>query len=77
VLYLKDNNCVYFRENLPYVLNNITFETRPAEKIGVCGRTGSGKSSLFAALFRMVDKFEGDIFIDHVNTKAISLSDLR
>ncbi|CAL8080361.1 unnamed protein product [Orchesella dallaii] len=61
----------------PYVLNNVTFETRPAEKIGVCGRTGSGKSSLFTALFRMLDSFDGDITIDTVNIKHLSLKDLR
>lgn len=61
----------------PYVLQNVTFETRPAEKIGVVGRTGSGKSSLFVALFRMLDNFEGDIAIDNVNIKHLSLKDLR
>lgn len=71
------NVCLRYRENLPYVLNHVSFETRPAEKIGICGRTGSGKSSLFAALFRMVDHFEGTILIDHTNIKSIRLTDLR
>ncbi|ODN01206.1 Multidrug resistance-associated protein 7, partial [Orchesella cincta] len=66
-----------YRPDQPYVLNNVTFETRPAEKIGVCGRTGSGKSSLFTALFRMLDSFDGDITIDTVNIKHLSLKDLR
>lgn len=66
-----------YRPDLPYVLRNVTFETRPAEKIGVVGRTGSGKSSLFTALFRMLDDFEGDVVIDNVNIKNLNLKDLR
>lgn len=66
-----------YARDLPYVLRDVTFVTRPSEKIGVVGRTGSGKSTLFTALFRMLDEFEGDIEIDNVNTRHLSLKDLR
>jgi len=58
------------------VLKKISFEIQPRQKIGIIGRTGAGKSSIVAALFRMVEP-EGDIYIDGVRTKGIGLHDLR
>jgi ATP-binding cassette subfamily C (CFTR/MRP) protein 5 len=44
-----------YRPGLPYVLRNVSFLVGAGEKIGVCGRTGSGKSSILHALFRLVE----------------------
>lgn len=72
------NNVFFrYRNHLPYSLTNVNFTTFPAERIGVIGRTGAGKSSLIAALFRLCEVSEGTITIDTVNIKLLSLKDLR
>ena len=43
-----------YRDGLPLVLDGVSAEVRPGEKVGVVGRTGSGKSSLVAAITRLV-----------------------
>ncbi|XP_008210078.1 multidrug resistance-associated protein 4 isoform X1 [Nasonia vitripennis] len=58
------------------VLKDINLSVRPGEKIGVVGRTGTGKSSLISALFRLVNS-DGSIFIDDIDIKKIGLHDLR
>jgi len=63
----------------PLVLKDISVTIKPGEKVGVCGRTGSGKSSLMVALFRIseLEKDGGAILIDDVNTQTIGTSALR
>ncbi|KAI9247698.1 hypothetical protein BDA99DRAFT_565069 [Phascolomyces articulosus] len=61
----------------PAVLRDISFETRPREKIGIVGRTGSGKSTLTLSLFRFMEATAGQIFIDGVDISKIGLEDLR
>jgi hypothetical protein len=41
-----------YRPGLPLVIDDVSFEVRGGEKIGICGRTGAGKSSLLNPLFR-------------------------
>ena len=50
-----NNICVRYRENLPLILKNLSFKIYENEKIGVVGRTGSGKSSLLLALTRIIN----------------------
>ena len=66
-----------YRHNLADALNKVSFEVQPAEKVGIVGRTGSGKSSLFLALFRMVEIYKGNIFVDGINLIHLDLKDIR
>ncbi|KAM0850578.1 hypothetical protein ACQ4PT_052989 [Festuca glaucescens] len=68
---------VRYRPNTPLILKGITVSIRGGEKIGVVGRTGSGKSTLIQAFFRLVEPAEGKIIIDGVDLCALGLHDLR
>lgn len=63
----------------PLVLKDLTFKIEGGEKVGVVGRTGSGKSSLMNLLFRIVELEDdvGAIYIDGVNTGKIGTETLR
>ncbi|KAG1838637.1 P-loop containing nucleoside triphosphate hydrolase protein [Suillus subalutaceus] len=66
-----------YRPGLDLVLKDISMTIKPREKIGICGRTGAGKSSLLLALFRIIEPASGTIFIDKVDITKLGLHDLR
>ncbi|WFD30029.1 hypothetical protein MSPP1_001042 [Malassezia sp. CBS 17886] len=66
-----------YRAGLPLVLRDVSFTTGAKERIGVVGRTGAGKSSLTLALFRILERTEGSIYIDGVDIATLGLGDLR
>ncbi|CAN0890516.1 ABC transporter C family member 9 [Linum grandiflorum] len=68
---------IRYAEHLPLVLKNVSCIFPGRRKVGVVGRTGSGKSTLTQALFRMVKVPEGSIIIDGVDISKIGLHDLR
>ncbi|KAF2449993.1 putative multidrug resistance protein [Karstenula rhodostoma CBS 690.94] len=58
-------------------LSNVTLTIRPGEKIGIVGRTGSGKSSLILTLFRMLDLSSGSITIDGLDISTLKREVVR
>ncbi|EAW96460.1 ATP-binding cassette, sub-family C (CFTR/MRP), member 9, isoform CRA_g [Homo sapiens] len=69
--------CVRYENNLKPVLKHVKAYIKPGQKVGICGRTGSGKSSLSLAFFRMVDIFDGKIVIDGIDISKLPLHTLR
>ncbi|XP_043561892.1 ATP-binding cassette sub-family C member 8 isoform X5 [Chiloscyllium plagiosum] len=71
------NLSVRYDSSLKPVLKNVNAHISPGQKVGICGRTGSGKSSFSLAFFRMVDMFEGRIIIDGIDISKLPLNTLR
>jgi len=77
-----------YRHDTPLVLKGLDVTIQGGERIGVVGRTGSGKSSLLLCLMRIVepdlhhgtskeDKYEAPLTLDGVDVLRIGLKDLR
>uniref|UniRef100_A0A8C5LE61 ATP-binding cassette sub-family C member 10 n=1 Tax=Jaculus jaculus TaxID=51337 RepID=A0A8C5LE61_JACJA len=66
-----------YRPGLPNALDGVTFCVQPGEKLGIVGRTGSGKSSLFLVLFRLLEPSAGRVLLDGVDTSQLELAELR
>ncbi|XP_078001424.1 ATP-binding cassette sub-family C member 8-like [Glandiceps talaboti] len=71
------NISVRYSTDLEPVLHDVNIKFEAGHKIGICGRTGSGKSSLTLALFRLIDTFEGCIKIDGIDINQVPLLTLR
>ena len=59
------------------MLDDVSFSVTSGQKVGVCGRTGSGKSSLMLTLFRVLELDGGSISIDGLDIASLGLSQLR
>lgn len=68
---------IRYRPNAPLVLKGITCTFREGTRVGVVGRTGSGKTTLISTLFRLVEPYSGQVIIDDINICSIGLKDLR
>ncbi|KAJ7454282.1 P-loop containing nucleoside triphosphate hydrolase protein [Mycena galericulata] len=68
-----------YRDDLPPALKNLSFQLEGGLKIGICGRTGSGKSSTVLSLFRGIDQHlvTGKIVIDGIDISTVPLKRLR
>merc|ERR1712118_148093 len=60
------NYSMRYRDGLPLVLKDVSFTIADGEKIGIVGRTGSGKSSILVSIFRMVEGSSGSILLNGV-----------
>ncbi|APJ03468.1 ATP-binding cassette domain-containing protein [Silvanigrella aquatica] len=66
-----------YRKDLPIILHNLNIKFEAGKKIGVIGRTGAGKSTLFQAFYRMIYFHTGQIIIDGVDITQIPLHEAR
>jgi ABC-type multidrug transport system fused ATPase/permease subunit len=74
---IVQNIKVRYADHLPLVLRGISFKATSGSKLGIIGRTGSGKSTLFQTLFRFIELEEGRILIDDVEIATVPLEILR
>ncbi|KAL0482871.1 hypothetical protein AKO1_014176 [Acrasis kona] len=73
-----ENICMRYDTEIPkYVLDNVSIHINPGEKVAIVGRTGSGKTSLINALFRLNEIEMGSISIEGIDTRNLHLSELR
>ncbi|KAK7380440.1 hypothetical protein VNO78_32951 [Psophocarpus tetragonolobus] len=68
---------IRYRPEGPLILHGITCTFKAGHKIGIVGRTGSGKSTLISSLFRLVEPTCGNIIVDGIDICSIGLHDLR
>lgn len=66
-----------YHSQLRPALDDLTFQIRAGERVGIVGRTGSGKSSVFTALLRIRELLKGSILIDGVSIAKLPLHQLR
>ncbi len=66
-----------YAPHLPWVLKGVSFDIKSGQKVGIIGRTGSGKSTLFQALYRFIEIESGSIELDGVDLSKIPLDRLR
>lgn len=72
-----NNVFMSYLPTLPPVLKDLNVSIKKSEKIGICGRTGAGKSSIMNALYRITELTSGSIDIDGVDIATLGLHELR
>lgn len=71
-----ENVSAEYRASEP-VLNNVSIAIQAGEKVAICGRTGSGKTSLIMSIFRLADLTSGSILIDGIDISQIPRQEIR
>ncbi|TRY67445.1 hypothetical protein TCAL_02747 [Tigriopus californicus] len=58
-------------------IKDVSVDIRPGQKVGIVGRTGAGKSSIALLLYRLIEKLDGSILIDHCDIAKMDLAHHR
>ena len=61
----------------PSTLKDISFEVRAGQRVAIVGPTGAGKTTLASLLIRFYDPQQGEIRIDGVDIRRLTLASLR
>lgn len=61
----------------PLAIDNISMEIKPNETVALVGHSGSGKTTLVSLLTRIYDDYDGEIYLDDINIRDLTLSSLR
>ncbi|QRW07534.1 ABC transporter [Ceratobasidium sp. AG-Ba] len=74
-----DHYSMRYNEDLPPALRDLSFRIKGGIRVGICGRTGSGKTSTINALFRTVDSslVNGKLLVDGIDINELPLETLR
>lgn len=59
------------------VLKRLSLAIKPGEKVAICGRSGSGKTSLMLSLLQMIDLQSGKVTVDDIDLASLDRSDIR
>ena len=74
---IQFNNIKFTYPERESVLDDITFNIKAGETVGLVGSTGSGKTTITRLLMRFHDPLSGDLEIDGINIKDLKLNSLR
>lgn len=66
-----------YNPNEEVILKNVSFQVNPGKLLAIVGATGAGKSTIINLLFRFYDIDDGEILLDGVNIKKMTLHQLR
>lgn len=72
-----ENLYVKYRENLKWVLRGVSFDIKAGERLGIAGRTGSGKTTLVKSICGIFGDYRGEITIDGISLKDYPLKQYR
>ena len=74
---VKFDHVSFHKEDMHEILSDISFDLKSGKTLGIMGATGAGKTSIVSLLTRLYDSTDGNIYLDGVNIKDLSLKQLR
>ncbi|MCH5262801.1 MAG: ABC transporter ATP-binding protein [Lachnospiraceae bacterium] len=74
---IRFENVSFHKADMHEILHDISFTVEAGKTLGIMGATGAGKTSIVQLLQRMYDATDGNIYLDDVNIKELSLEQLR